>query len=80
MLDIRLIRSEPESVRRALSRRGEAAAIDELLALDARRRELITQAEQLKARQNQASEEISRIKKAGGDASGIIAEMKDISA
>lgn len=80
MLDIRLIRSEPEAVRQALSRRGEAAAIDELLALDARRRELITQSEQLKARQNQASEEISRIKREGGDATAIIAEMKDISA
>ncbi len=80
MLDIRLIRSEPEAVRLALARRGEGAATDELLQLDESRRRLITQAEELKAKQNQASDQISRIKREKGDASGIIAEMKEISA
>jgi seryl-tRNA synthetase len=57
MLDIRLIRSDPEGVRAALTRRGPAAAeqLDALLALDARWRALTTELEQLRAEQNQAS-------------------------
>jgi seryl-tRNA synthetase len=57
MLDIRLIRRDPDAVRAALSRRGPgaAAAVDSLLALDQRWRELTTELEQLRAEQNQAS-------------------------
>jgi seryl-tRNA synthetase len=57
MLDLRLIRRDPEAVRAALARRGDAnvAAIDELLAADARWRELTTQLETLQAEQNEAS-------------------------
>lgn len=79
MLDIKLIRSEPEAVRQALARRGEAEAVDRLLALDEQRREVIVQVEDLRARQNAASSEISRIKKEKGDASEIIAQMKEVS-
>ena len=54
MLDIRLIRSEPDAVRKALARRGDVApdAIDNLLALDARWREITTALETLRAEQN----------------------------
>ena len=57
MLDIRLIRSEPDAVRAALSRRGPEAAqgVDAVLALDERWRALTTELEQLRAEQNQAS-------------------------
>ena len=41
MLDLKLIRSDPERVKAALARRGAAERVDELLALDARRRELL---------------------------------------
>ena len=41
MLDLKLIRSEPERVKEALARRGAAEQVDELLRLDARRRELL---------------------------------------
>jgi seryl-tRNA synthetase len=60
MLDIRLIRREPEAVRAALARRGPepAAAVDQVLELDARWRELTTQAEALRAEQNAASREL----------------------
>ncbi len=79
MLDIKLIRSEPEYVRQALARRGETAAIDELLALDERRRSLIAKVEELKAERNEASDAISKIKRDKGDASPIIQEMKEVS-
>jgi seryl-tRNA synthetase len=57
MLDIRLIRSEPEAVRSALARRGDVAddAVDRVLALDADWRGLTTQLEELRAEQNRAS-------------------------
>ncbi|HWE59833.1 MAG TPA: serine--tRNA ligase [Solirubrobacteraceae bacterium] len=57
MLDIRLIRSEPDAVRSALARRGDVAgdAIDRVLELDGRWRELTTALEELRAEQNRAS-------------------------
>ena len=57
MLDIRLIRSDPDGVRAALRRRGPAAAeqIDRVLELDERWRGVTTEAEELRAEQNRAS-------------------------
>ncbi len=57
MLDLRLIRSDPDAVRSALARRGdsEAQAIDRLLELDERWRELTTRLEEIQAEQNQLS-------------------------
>ena len=57
MLDIRLIRSDPDVVRAALARRGGGAAeqIDRVLALDEHWRALTTELEQLRAEQNTAS-------------------------
>jgi seryl-tRNA synthetase len=57
VLDLRLIRRDPDGVRAALARRGEesAQAIDALLERDARWRELTTQLESLQAEQNEAS-------------------------
>ena len=57
MLDLRLIRRDPDAVRAALARRGDvdAAAVDALLAADERWRELTTQLETLQAEQNEAT-------------------------
>jgi seryl-tRNA synthetase len=57
MLDIRLIRSEPDAVAAALARRGDvpADAISQLLALDERWRALTAELEELRAEQNRAS-------------------------
>jgi seryl-tRNA synthetase len=57
VLDLRLIRRDPDAVRAALARRGDAAAqtIDALLERDERWRELTTQLETLQAEQNEAS-------------------------
>jgi len=79
VLDIKLIRNEPDKVREAMRRRGEDAPIDEVLALDEQRRSLVTEVEQLKARRNQVSEEIARAKRAGQDATEIIAAMREVS-
>ncbi len=79
MLDIKLIRQEPEKVKAALARRKEEDKIDELLELDRQRRDALYEAEQLKNKQNTVSKDIPRIKKEGGDVAPIFAEMKELS-
>ena len=71
MLDLRLIRREPEAVRAALARRGEgvAQALDEVLALDRRWREAQQAAEALRAEQKSASEEVAGGKRERRDVS-----------
>ena len=80
MLDLKLIRQDPEGVRAALARRGDDLPIDRLLELDARRRELLPRAEGLRAEQTQASEGIARAKQEGGDAAQAITRMKAVAA
>lgn len=64
MIDINLIREKPEMVRAAMADLNAEAPIDQVLALDARRRELLTQVETLRAERNAVSKEIGRIKEA----------------
>jgi seryl-tRNA synthetase len=80
LLDLKAIRRDPEPVRAALARRrdGSDARLDDVLRLDARRLELLPEVEALRARQNDASQEIARVKKAGGDASEAIAAMQEV--
>jgi len=80
VLDLKLIRSDPERVKAALARRGAADAIDELLALDERRRELLPEIEAARSRRRQASEQIGAAKKSGEDASAAIAEVRKLKA
>ena len=80
MLDIKLIRTEPEKVKAALARRKEKVDIDALLELDNKRRELLFKVEQLKGKQNETSKMIPAMKKEGKDVAPIFAEMKTLSA
>jgi seryl-tRNA synthetase len=77
MLDIRQIRSDPEAVVAALSRRGPQAAesVRELLELDERWRGLTTQLEQLRSEQNQASKALR-----GAPDEGQRAELAELAA
>lgn len=79
MLDIKLIRTEPEKVKKALARRKENVDIDALLALDTKKRETLFEVEQLKSKQNDVSKKIPAMKKAGEDTTAIFAEMKELS-
>jgi seryl-tRNA synthetase len=78
VLDLKLLRREPDTVRAALARRGAADAVDELLALDARRRELLPEIEALRAERNEASDAIGKAKQAGEDASQAIERMRGV--
>ena len=79
MLDIKRLRTETEEVKAALARRKEDVDIDAVLALDEKRRGLLFEAEQLKARQNEVSKAIPQMKKAGEDTTEILAEMRALS-
>jgi seryl-tRNA synthetase len=68
MLDLKLIRSDPERVKRALARRGAADGVDALLALDARRRELLPEIEGAQAERKTLSKQIGEAKQRGEDA------------
>jgi seryl-tRNA synthetase len=80
VLDLRSIREDPGPARTALARRGAADALDELLGVDERRRELLPEVEERRARQNRASDQIAEAKRAGDDAEPLIAEMREVSA
>ena len=78
MLDLKLIRSEPDRIKAALARRGAAEQIDELLELDARRRSLLPEIEAARGERRTASDRIGEAKKAGEDASEAIAAVKEL--
>ncbi len=82
MLDIKLVRENPQRVKDAMRSRNKDmdAVVDELLALDVQRREAIAQSEALKAEQNQINKQIPALKKQGEDVSALLAKMKEDSA
>ncbi len=66
MLNIDLVRRQPEVIRRSLQRRREdASVVDSLIALDGHRRELTADNDQLRARRNELSEQIGRLMREG---------------
>lgn len=69
MLDLRLIRAEPDRVRAALARRGGQHGLDALITLDEQCRRLRTEVEQTRAERTHASKAIGEAKRAGQDAS-----------
>ena len=79
MLDIALIRRDPEVVRDSLRRRGaDVGMVDRVLAVDEKWRALTTEVEQLKAQKNKVSESIPRMKKAGEDTKAVFEEMRGL--
>lgn len=81
MLDLKMIRQETDMVKEKLATRGiPAKEIDDLLALDAKRRELIAKSETMKAQRNQVSDDISKMKRAHESADDQIAQMRQVSA
>ncbi|RPI70181.1 MAG: serine--tRNA ligase, partial [Ignavibacteriales bacterium] len=79
MLDLKLIRENPELVRQGIKNKNEADKLDDLLNLDEQRRELILKSDELKHKRNQVSSQIPQMKKAGQDVTSILSEMKTVS-
>ncbi|HET9441580.1 MAG TPA: serine--tRNA ligase [Longimicrobiales bacterium] len=83
MLDIRLLREETQFVRDRLSRRGKpdiSENIDRVLAADGERRTLITQVEAARARRNEVSPQVGKLKQAGKheQAEPLMKEMREL--
>ena len=78
MLDIKVIKNDPERVKAAMRSRNADldAVIDELLDIDAKRRDLTGKTEAMKAEQNAASKQIPALKKAGQSTDEIMQKMK----
>lgn len=79
MLDARYIREHIDEVRERLSRRGQPLSLDQFILIDSERRKAIQEWERLRALQKKVSDEVSKKKKEGTDASELISEMKKVS-
>ena len=82
MLDIKYIKENPDEVIARLAKKGKDAKeeIEQILALDAKRRELIAETEAIKAEQNKVNKLIPQYKKEGKDVAAIFAQMKEMGA
>ena len=78
MLDIKFVRSNPEDVVAGMKKRGMNLDLAPFLALDEKRRALLTEVEQLKNTRNTVSKEIGKMKKAGENADALVAEMSKV--
>lgn len=79
MLDIKILRQEPERIKDALKKRNNPLDIEPAIELDKQRRAILTEVEQKKAKQNEISKKIPQMKKAGENTDSIFAEMKELS-
>ncbi len=79
MLDIKRIRKNPEEVKKGLAKRKGDYDIDKIIKLDEQRRKLLVEVEEKKAKQNQVSKEIPKMKKEGKDISSLLDEMRELS-
>ena len=82
MLDLKMIRTEPDKVKAAIQKRemNLDSVIDEILKIDVDRRAVTGKVEAKKAEQNAASKQIPAMKKAGQDTTELMAQMKVLSA
>lgn len=78
MLDVKLLRADPDAVRKGIAAKGESADLDRWIELDSERRSLLTDWEQCRADLNKGGEAIAAAKKSGGDASDAIALLKEV--
>jgi len=79
MLDLKLIRTNPEKVKEALNKRREKIDLEEVLLLDQKRRELLMDVGNLKETRNKVNEEIGRLRKEKVDVQEKILAMREVS-
>ena len=78
MLDVKAIRERPDEVARSLADKGGTGLVHQIVAIDARRREMLRETEDLKADRNRTSEAIGQAKRRGEDASAEMARMREV--
>ena len=79
MLDMKMIRENPESIRKMLKDRDVQFDLDSLLELDKKRRDMIISTDELRKKKNEMSIKISEAKKTGSGTTTIIQEMQSVS-
>jgi len=79
MIDLKILQKDPQRVATALAARRSDLDMAEFLALDSRRRALLTEVEELKGRRNAASAEVAKAKRAGHNADALINELGALS-
>ncbi len=79
MLEAKYIRDHLDEVRERLTLRGQAINLDQFVLIDGERRKTIQEWERLRASQKKVSDEVSKMKREGQDASALIEEMKKVS-
>lgn len=79
MLDIKVLRTEPERIKKALKDRNNDLDLTPAIELDQKRRELLVDVEKKKAMQNEITKKIPAMKKAGEDTAAIFDEMRELS-
>jgi seryl-tRNA synthetase len=80
MLDVKRIRQDFDGVKEAVERRGKGDfGLENVRKYDNERREILAEVEQLKNRQNSASREVPKLKKAGEDTTELFRELKELS-
>ena len=79
MLDVKMVRANPDEVRRGLELRGmSSASLDEFLSVEEERRRLTTEVEAMRAQRKRASEAIGARKKAGEDATAEMTATREL--
>lgn len=78
MIDLKLLRENPELVRRAVADRGDPADVDKIIELDAIRRKGIVDLEALRQERNRLSEEVGRRKKKGEAVDDLAARSREL--
>ena len=79
MIDIRLVREKRDEIEKRLRTRDASIDLGEIVALDERRRQTISEVEELKARRNAGSQEVAQRKRAGGDPADLLVELSQVS-
>jgi seryl-tRNA synthetase len=79
MLDIKILRQDPDRIREALKNRCNDLDISPAIELDKQRRDLLADVEQKKAKQNEISKKVPAMKKAGENTDELFKEMKELS-
>src|SRR4030042_3244936 len=75
MLDIKLLRDNPDLVRQALEKRGESAPLDQIMSLDEQRRQFLHEMETLRAQRNEVSKELGNM---ADKPPQLIADMRNL--
>ena len=79
MLDLKFMQRQPDVIREALNARAVDLDFDHFLDLDAKRKELVQEVEDLRHERNQASTQVAELKKKGQDASSHISRLSAVS-